>query len=1579
MIAPHWAPIYAVAGYVRYLRGGTAPNRWFAVEWNRVRGDCCSGDGDEEYTFEAILHESGDIVFQYTTMTTRGNFWCQASGVEDTTGLDGLSTSPWCQQVAPNHAVRITRPAAAARVALVPRAQGTFGAAGATVRFDQTVRNTGELGADTYDFSVNSSWPTALYQAGGSTLLTDTDGDGKVDTGPIAQGGAASIVVKVTLPTDATVGASREAQVTAASSRDPMRMQTVRFQTGVPAQFAQTYTQSGQPRVGLYRPDQQATHQTTNQYGDDPAVATAPDGSIVQVWGQGHSLSSNRYVVELYSAVLDGRGNVVRPAARLTDLSGASTDAYDYNPAVAVTPDGRIGIVWYRYLWNRSNSTSNYNIYFMVLAANGAIVSAPTNLTNNSSWGASGTKNLPRFYYPTIAATADGRFGLAWTREVYTGSEWLDTTWYAVRRGDGGQVKAPTQFSTNTRSYYPNLTSLADGTLFLIQRADNQLGYGRINSSGGIVTGQTTLSASYPQYPDAIQLPNGNIVIAWSQGNIRYAVLSPGLGIVKNVSSLPNMSPINDYYVSVTRSGNRAVLTWGDGCCGYQPNLYYALLDGEGNVVTWPMIFFSDYADYSVQLSSSGQGNAPLLGDLSGPTGPTGLASPSHALNFWSSDTTVDVAWTAATDESGLAGYSVAWDHAAATVPDTTQDIGAVTAAISPALADGDWYFHIRPVDTAGNWAVGAAHLGPFRIDATPPQSAVSSPEFIIGPIPVTWSGTDAGSGIAAYDVWVRQGAGGAWTKWLAGTTATSASYPGTAGQTYTFRSVARDATGNIETDVPAGGDSHSTVAGAQATGRVTNNRGQPIAGANVIANPTALNTAHSNMLGNYTLYFTSVDMSSAYDLTASRTGFSTLPARRGVEVAFASTGLDFVLPPEIDAVVNGGFETGDLSGWQLAPGATAAVKASAAHTGLGGLQLLSTPGDGPEPLWQVSQTITLPLGLAAPTLSWFTQVASGDPADRLVVEVSNGADAITRTIPLAAGLWMHAWEDLSAFAGQTVTLRIGCRGSAAHWVFLDEINIGATQRGSRSVYLPLVVKNFPQPLRINMGSYPSTMDPQKGSFVAEISNMRLIYEGLTGLDENLETVPGAAESWAYNAAATELTFTLRAGLQYSDGTPLNAKRYAFSILRNIDPTTQGEYASITDEIVGAAAYRSADAGNLTPAQLQQLRDAVAVRALDGSGQPCASYTQADCRTLKLRFTRPARYFHTVMSLWVTFPAKEELIAAGGEEWWRSPQYQIGNGPFVMTVNTADTLTRFAPNPRYWKGQAAYGIEYRYMADSAAAFAAYRAGDLDIVALSPADRSTVEGDPVLRAQLLTYPGSCTYALMFHNLKPPFTDPKVRQAFAYALDREAWVRDVLGGAGSPTLTWIPKGYPGYDATEARWGYNPDLARQALAASSYGSAANLPPITATFTDTPRNRTRWSWLINQFQTVLGVQVAFNPVSSSMSQQMYLLGWCADYPDPQNWLSVYWRTGGFGARIGYSNPAVDALLDQADAEPDQATRMALYAQAQQLITTDLPAAYLWNNINAYLVNPRVQGVKTTPQDSDWAGSQVPLSITLR
>jgi oligopeptide transport system substrate-binding protein len=533
-----------------------------------------------------------------------------------------------------------------------------------------------------------------------------------------------------------------------------------------------------------------------------------------------------------------------------------------------------------------------------------------------------------------------------------------------------------------------------------------------------------------------------------------------------------------------------------------------------------------------------------------------------------------------------------------------------------------------------------------------------------------------------------------------------------------------------------------------------------------------------------------------------------------------------------------------------------------------------------------------------------------------------------------------------------------------------------------------------PKVLRINLGTYPDIVDPQKSSFVNEIAHLNLIYEGLTRFNEKLETVPGAAEKWEYNPDSTELTFTLREGLKYSDGTLLNALRYQYAIMRNINPATAGEYAAITDEIKGAPEWRTgADAAGTAVCQ----GDAAAaceetvkqsVQALDMSGNACTDYEQADCRVLKLTFSKPAPYFHTIMGIWVSFPAKQENIETGGENWWNSSKFQIGNGPYILKSLEPFVRGYFTPNPNYWAGVPKTDIEYSYITDSAVSFQAYKNNEFDIIGLAAEDLATVQADPELSKEAMIYAGSCTFAVMFHQQKEPFTDQKVREAFAYALDRGAWVKDVLKDLGAPTLTWIPPGYPGYKEGETRWGFDPAKAKEAIAASSYGSIDKLPAITATFGDTPRNRTRWEWLTAKWKENLGVDIALNPVEPTTftaltkdintAPQMFILGWCADYPDPQNWLSVYWKTGGFGERIAYSNADFDALVNQADTEGDPAKRAELYQQAQDVLVNSIPAAFMYNNVNTYLVKPWVTGIKTTPQDSGWAGIYSPLTIDI-
>jgi len=531
--------------------------------------------------------------------------------------------------------------------------------------------------------------------------------------------------------------------------------------------------------------------------------------------------------------------------------------------------------------------------------------------------------------------------------------------------------------------------------------------------------------------------------------------------------------------------------------------------------------------------------------------------------------------------------------------------------------------------------------------------------------------------------------------------------------------------------------------------------------------------------------------------------------------------------------------------------------------------------------------------------------------------------------------------------------------------------------------------------LRVNIAVYPDVIDPQKSSYVNEIAHLKLIYEGLTKLNEKLETIPGAAEKWDYNDEQTEVTFTLRKDLKYSDGSPLNAKRFEFAIIRNINPETAGGYGSITNEILGAPEWQStfaeakedATKADAVAAAEKTVRESV--QALDASGAPCKDYAQADCLTLRIKMSRPAPYFHTVLGIWVGYPSKEENIIEGGENWWNSSKYHTGNGPYILKSLEPFVKAVFVPNPNYRGSAPKVNVEYSYISDSNVAFQAYKNDEFDVVGLAAEDYPVVMNDEALKKQAMIYAGSCTIVMQFRNFVAPFTDAKVRQAFTVAIDRERWVKDVLSGLGAPTLTWIPPGFPGYQEGETRGAYDPEKALALIAESSYGSIDKLPPIVLTFADTPRSRTHHEWLAARFQEVFeGLQIELKPVEptayiaaqkdKNSDLQMFLGGWCADYPDPQNWLSVYWKsTSTFADLIGYANPEFDKLIDQADVEGDPVKRAELYRQAQDMLVEDNPVAFFWNSVNAYMVKPWVKGYKTTPQDA-WPGDIDPSSIDI-
>lgn len=510
-----------------------------------------------------------------------------------------------------------------------------------------------------------------------------------------------------------------------------------------------------------------------------------------------------------------------------------------------------------------------------------------------------------------------------------------------------------------------------------------------------------------------------------------------------------------------------------------------------------------------------------------------------------------------------------------------------------------------------------------------------------------------------------------------------------------------------------------------------------------------------------------------------------------------------------------------------------------------------------------------------------------------------------------------------------------------------------------------------PGVLRLNIGNEPATVDPQRTSFADENTVVLMNYQPLMSFNLDMEPIPGAAETVEVSDDGLVYTFKLREGSQYSDGTPLTAANFEYAWKRLADPEVAGEYQYLSCGIIeGYAEYAVTgcpDAeGNLLTVEeaqgldLETLRDGVAVTAIDDA-------------TLEIRLTRPTPYFLGMAALWIGAPVREEDVEAGGEDWWYDAETYIGNGPFIMTEWEHDSRIVWERNPNY-NGPLGpvqlEGVEMLMINEPQVAFQAYQNGELDLYSVTRDDLPVIEGDPVLSAELYQRGVDATFYVGFNNAIPPFDNQGVRQAFAQAINREAFIEDMQGGIGRPAYSFIPPGIPGH-TDEITWEFDPEAAQQTLADAGFPNGEGLPPITITYGQNARTQQIFEWVANQYRENLGIEVGLDPVDSTAFTeltknpetypQMIILGWGPDYPDPQNFLSAVFRTGGSSAAdIGYSNPEFDALVDEADISLDQAERLELYAQANELLLADSPVVFLYYREPKGLAKSYVSGITT-------------------
>lgn len=624
VIAPYWAPLDYTGedgtGQAFYKFGGTAPNRYLLVEYYQM-SDRWGG----VFTYEVQLFENGNIKFQYNQMGPSG--YCAEAGIEDSEGLDGVTLSLYCGSVPASYsAVLFTRPGPSARVKASPLYQGDFSYSGEVDEFIFSISNTGDLGADTYDLELTLApggtlWTIALFDAATGQPLTDTDDDTKIDTGPLAQGKTFDVLVKVTAHAGLTTGDGIKTLVDITSSLNSSKTKTVTLESTVPAAFAQTYSDFSMSNLDtdLNWSDAQLNVESAQDHWNinNPAIVETSEHTFVHVWSEFDWVDNSQYGYVLNTAVIDQLGQEVQPATALTSLYGSS-DFYtdDWNPSVAVAADGKIGVLWTRYLQDNSTGLWNYNVWFAVLNPSGGLAYGPVNLTNNNQWGYDPHGGDIIYDQAKIEASADNRFMLAWEIAYYhepSGTRDSDI-YYIIRNSSGSAVTGLINMTADVEDadWYDGLSLTAlTGNKFYVyygrvvcsQYCHWYSKYRVINSSGSLIRGENDPDHQYVY--DSIQLPNENIFLGTERWDNQTGNSLAGYDILNGTTytvissgalSHPSAAEMAPSTISVTKtSDGKAIMTWMDTNYKY---LYYALFDSSGTLLSGPVIshYFEDNA-----------------------------------------------------------------------------------------------------------------------------------------------------------------------------------------------------------------------------------------------------------------------------------------------------------------------------------------------------------------------------------------------------------------------------------------------------------------------------------------------------------------------------------------------------------------------------------------------------------------------------------------------------------------------------------------------------------------------------------------------------------------------------------------------------------------------------------------------------------------------------------------------------------------------------------------------------------------------------------------------------------------------
>ncbi|NLF31249.1 MAG: peptide ABC transporter substrate-binding protein [Planctomycetes bacterium] len=507
-----------------------------------------------------------------------------------------------------------------------------------------------------------------------------------------------------------------------------------------------------------------------------------------------------------------------------------------------------------------------------------------------------------------------------------------------------------------------------------------------------------------------------------------------------------------------------------------------------------------------------------------------------------------------------------------------------------------------------------------------------------------------------------------------------------------------------------------------------------------------------------------------------------------------------------------------------------------------------------------------------------------------------------------------------------------------------------------------------------------NSLDPHVISWKHDIRIANALFEGLMAFEVlppddggrvgRLGLTQGVAERVDISDGGLTYTFHLRRDARWSNGEPVTAGQFRWSFRRVLTPLTAADYAGLLFVIDGARAYYEALAAGRDAGF-----DSVGVRAIDA-------------RTLEVRLAAPCPYFLELTAFPPFFPVYPPLLEAHNDDAaaWTKPGVLVGNGPFVLESHRYRHRMVLRRSAHYWD-RANVGCE-RIAAlaidDTRAALNAYESRQCDMItSLPPAAARALTAQPSERRRG-DYIRSDSFGTYFYrfNCQPtaakrpnPFADPRVRRAFAMAVDRSE-ITAVTGVGQREATTFIPPtltladrdGRPVAYEPPAGQVYDPDGARALLAEAGYPGGAELGEIRMIYNTGGGHEPVAQRLASIWQQELDVAVtlmpldgnAFGAALKAKSDKIWHIGrgsWFGDYRDPSTFLEMFGSDDG-NNDCGYADADFDALLRAAAAEGDPRERLRLFARAESRVIVEQAAILpLYHYVEHTLIRPHVRG----------------------